>query len=66
MLFETAVSLLRCCRGDVVGDDSNRDACRQQASAGMLVVGHCFSRGRAGILCARTERSLDHRHGCWG
>lgn len=46
MLSETAPFLLRYCRGNIVTDDSNRDACRERAFAGMLVVvvGHSFSR----------------------
>src|SRR4051794_8968665 len=46
MLSETALSLLRSYRGDIMTDESNGDGCREQGSAGMLVVGHSFSRGR--------------------
>jgi hypothetical protein len=48
-LSETALFLLRSCRGEIVTDDSNRDACREQSFAGMLLVlgvGRFFSRGR--------------------
>jgi hypothetical protein len=38
MLSETVLFLLRSCRGGIVTDDSNRDACRERASAGMRVV----------------------------
>jgi hypothetical protein len=45
-LSGAAVSLLRNYRGDIPVDDANRDACRELAAAGLLVVGHDFTRGR--------------------
>ena len=45
-LSEAALSLLRNYRGDIPVDDSNRDACRELASEGLLVVGHSFVGGR--------------------
>jgi hypothetical protein len=45
-LSEAAVALLRDYRGDIVTDDSNREACRELAAAGYLVVGHTFTGGR--------------------
>ncbi len=32
--------------GDIPTDDSNRDACRELAAAGLMVAGHTFTGGR--------------------
>jgi hypothetical protein len=45
-LSKSALSLLREYRGDITVDDSNREACRELASQGLLVVGHTFTGGR--------------------
>ena len=45
-LSEAAVALMYDYRGDILTDDSNREACRELARAGFLVVGHSFVGGR--------------------
>ncbi len=45
-LSESALSLLRGYRGDIMVVDSNRDPCRELAAAGFLIVGHSFVGGR--------------------
>lgn len=45
-LSEAAAALLRSYRGDIVTDDTNREACRELAREGLLVVGHSFIGGR--------------------
>ena len=45
-LSESALSLFRGYSGDIPVDDSNREACRELAAEGLLIVGHDFSRGR--------------------
>ena len=45
-LSDAAVALLRDYRGDIITDDYNREACRELAAAGYLVVGHTFTGGQ--------------------
>jgi hypothetical protein len=45
-LSKAARDLLRDYEGDITVDDSNREACRELASLGFLVVGHTFTGGR--------------------
>lgn len=45
-LSEAARALLKNYRGDIITDDINREACRELAREGLLVVGHSFSGGR--------------------
>lgn len=45
-LSDDALALLEGYRGDIPVDDSNREACRELARAGLLVVGHTFTGGR--------------------
>jgi hypothetical protein len=48
-LSEAALALLRLHverRGEIAVDDSNREAYRELADAGLMVVGHSFIRGR--------------------
>jgi hypothetical protein len=45
-LSEAALLLLRNYRGDIMVDDTNREACRELAGAGLFVVGHSFVGGR--------------------
>ncbi len=45
-LSDAAIALLRDYRGDIVTDDTNREACRELAAAGYLVAGHTFVGGR--------------------
>ncbi len=46
MLTESALALLRTYRGDIPVDDANREACRELAREGLLVIGHTFTGGR--------------------
>jgi hypothetical protein len=57
-LSDAATTLLRDYRGDIVTDDSNREACRELAAAGYLVVGHCFTRGREAFY-RMTQAGVD-------
>jgi hypothetical protein len=45
-LTDAALTLLRGYRGDILVDDANRQACRELAEQGLLVVGHDFTKGR--------------------
>lgn len=47
-LSDSALALLRQYResGDIPVDDSNREACRELAREGLMVVGHTFTGGR--------------------
>ncbi len=63
-LSEAAVALLRDYRGDIITDDSNREACRELAAAGYLVAGHTFTGGREvfyRMTRAGVELSAEHR-----
>lgn len=49
MLSNEALALLRLHverRGEIAVDDSNREAYRELARAGLMVVGHSFTKGR--------------------
>jgi len=51
-LSDTALALFRLHveqRGDIVVDDSNREAYRELARAGLMAVGHSFRDGRNSI-----------------
>jgi hypothetical protein len=52
-----ALALLKGYRGDIPVDDSNRQACRDLAKEGLLVVGHDFTRGRE-AFCRMTDLGL--------
>jgi hypothetical protein len=45
-LSPAALALFRCTGSRIVVDDSNRAACRELASEGVLTVGHSFTGGR--------------------
>jgi hypothetical protein len=47
-LSPAAQALLKCYAesGDILVDDSNREACRELAAAGLMVAGHTFTGGR--------------------
>jgi hypothetical protein len=57
-LSESALALLRDYRGDIAVNDSNREACRELAAAGFLVVGHDFTGGREAFY-RMTRAGLD-------
>lgn len=54
-LSEAAVALMREYRGDINVTDANREACRELAREGMLVVRHDFTRGREVAYRATPE-----------
>jgi hypothetical protein len=57
-LSEAAVALLRDYRGDIVTEDSNREACRELAAAGYLIGGHTFTGGRE-VFYRMTQAGVD-------
>ncbi len=56
-LSDAALELLRSYRGDIRVTDSNREACRELAREGLLIVGHDFTRGREAFY-RMTERGV--------
>ena len=42
-------------RGEISVDDSNREAYRELARAGLMVVGHSFTRGREAFYRCTEE-----------
>ena len=57
-LSEAALALLRQYResGDIPVDDSNREACRELAREGLMVVGHTFTGGaRSSTVALRSD-----------